>query len=64
MYIKDFLLIGKRCEGRSLNIEEWNVIIKTSDLSFHSKKDLYFSIFQGIDYKIRKSVWQVLANTC
>ena len=63
MYIKDFLLIGKRCEGRELSIEEWKEVIKTSDISGHSKKDLYFSVFKGIDYKIRKNVWEVLANT-
>jgi hypothetical protein len=63
MYIKDFLLIGKRCEGRSLTLDEWTEVIKSCDLSAHSKKDLYFSFFKGIDYKIRKNVWEVLANT-
>lgn len=63
MYIKDFLLIGKRCEGRALTLEEWAEVIRTCDLSTHSKKDLYFSVFKGIDYRIRKDVWEVLANT-
>ena len=45
-----------------LSLELWKEIIKQSDLSIVSKKDLYFSIFQGIDYRIRKDVWQVLAN--
>jgi hypothetical protein len=63
MYIKDFLLIGKRCEGRALSFEEWAEVIRTCDLSTHSKKDLYFSVFKGIDYRIRKDVWEVLANT-
>jgi hypothetical protein len=38
-------------------------VIKSSDLSGHSKKDLYFSVFKGVDYRIRKNVWEVLANT-
>lgn len=63
MYLKDFLLIGKRCEGRALTLEEWTEVIKSSDLSAYSKKDLYFSVFKGIDYRIRKGVWEVLANT-
>lgn len=63
MYIKDFLLIGKRCEGRALTLEEWGEVIRSHDLSSHSKKDLYFSVFKGIDYRIRKDVWEVLANT-
>jgi len=63
MYLKDFLLIGKPCEGRALTMEEWTEAIKTGDLSNYSKKDLYFSIFKGIDFKIRKDVWQVLANS-
>jgi len=44
-------------------MEEWSEAIKTGDLSNYSKKDLYFSIFKGIDFKIRKDVWQVLANS-
>ncbi len=63
MYMKDFLLIGKRCEGKVLSVEDWKKIISKSDLSLASKKDIYFSIFKGIDYTIRKDVWQVLANT-
>ncbi len=63
MYLKGFLLIGKRCEGKLLSVEQWKKIILKSDLSLVSKKDLYFSIFNGIDYTVRKDVWQVLANT-
>jgi hypothetical protein len=63
MYVKDYFLIGKKCEGVILTLDIWKEIIKKSDLSIVSKKDLYFSIFQGIDYRIRKEVWQVLANT-
>ena len=63
MYVKGFLLIGKRCEGNVLTVEQWRTIIKKSDLSLVSKKDIYFSIFQGIPYVVRKDVWQVLANT-
>lgn len=62
MYIKGFLLIGKRCEGSVLSVETWKKIIANSDLSLASKKDIYFSIFHGIDYTIRKDVWQVFAN--
>lgn len=63
MYVKGFLLIGKRCEGRVLTVEEWKKIILLCDLSLASKKDIYYSIFHGIDYTVRKDVWQVLANT-
>lgn len=63
MYIKGFLLIGKRCEGTVLTVEDWKKIISKSDLSMVSKKDIYFSIFNGIDYTVRKDVWQLLANT-
>lgn len=63
MYLKDFLLVGRRCEGRALTLEEWGEVIRTSDISSHSKKDVYFSIFKGIDYRIRKDVWEVFANT-
>ena len=63
MYVKGFLLIGKRCYGNALSIEQWRAVIKKSDLSLVSKKDLYLSIFQGIPYIVRKDVWQVLANT-
>lgn len=63
MYVKDYFLIGKKCEGSVMSLEVWKEIIKKSDLSIASKKDLYFSIFQGIDYRIRKEVWQLLANT-
>lgn len=63
MYLKDFLLIGKKCQGRSLTLQEWQNIVKTNDLSIYSKKDLYFSVFKGIDFKVRKKVWEVLANT-
>ena len=63
MYVKDFLLIGRRCEGNILSVEQWRQIIKEGDLSLVSKKDLYFSIFQGIPFTVRKDVWQVLANT-
>lgn len=63
MYIKGFLLIGKHCEGSVLSVETWKKIIKHSDLSLASKKDIYFSIFHGIDYRVRKDVWQVLANS-
>lgn len=44
-------------------MEQWRQIIKQGDLSLASKKDLYFSIFQGIPFTVRKDVWQVLANT-
>jgi hypothetical protein len=61
--MKDFLFIGKKCEGRALTIEEWKSIIHKSDLSMYSKKDIYFSIFQGINFQIRKDVWEIFANT-
>ena len=48
MYLKDFLLVGRRCEGRALTLEEWGEVIRTSDIS---------------DYRIRKDVWEVFANT-
>ena len=63
MYVKGFLLIGDKCEGRPLTIAEWKNIITQHNLSLYSKKDIYFSIFKGIDFQIRKDVWQLLANT-
>ena len=63
MYVKGFLLIGDRCEGRPLTVSEWREVIKQQNLSLFSKKDVYFSIFKGVDFTIRKDVWQLLANT-
>ena len=63
MYVKGFLLIGQRCEGRALTVGEWRNMIQQQNLSIYSKKDIYFSIFKGVDFTVRKDVWQLLANT-
>lgn len=37
--------------------EEWAKIIAEGNLSLVPKKNVYFSIFKGIKFSVRKGVW-------
>lgn len=52
MYIKDFIFINKLTEARVLTDDEWKDMIKDSNLSLHPKKNIYFSIFKGINFNM------------
>jgi hypothetical protein len=38
-------------------------MIDKNNVSLHPQKNIFFSIFKGIKFEVRKKVWELFANT-
>jgi hypothetical protein len=38
-------------------------MIEKNNVSLHPQKNIFFSIFKGIKFEVRKKVWELFANT-
>jgi hypothetical protein len=63
MYIKDYIFVNRLSEARELTVAEWEQMIEENKLSLFPQKNIYFSIFKGIKFEVRKRVWELFANT-
>ena len=50
--MKDFIFVNKLTQARKLTDEEWREMIKTGNISLFAKKNIYFSIFKGINFNV------------
>jgi hypothetical protein len=61
--MKDYIFVNKLSEARELTVDEWNEMIEKNTISLYPQKNIYFSIFKGIKFEVRKKVWELFANT-